>query len=31
MTYKELLESVTFKDIAPFIAKYHGDDDCLVL
>ena len=31
MTYKELLESVTFEDIAPFIAKYHGDDDCLVL
>lgn len=26
MTYKELLESVTFEEISPYIAKYHGDD-----
>ena len=31
MTYKELLESVTFEEISPYIAKYHGDDDCMIL
>ena len=31
MTYKELLDSVSFEEIAPFIAKYHGDNDCMVL
>ena len=31
MTYKELLDSVSFEEIAPYIAKYHGNDDCMVL
>jgi len=25
MTYKELLDSVSFEEIVPFIEKYHGD------
>lgn len=29
MTYKELLETVTFAEIAPFIKKYHGDESAL--
>ncbi len=31
MTYSELLHSVDFDDIAPYVAKYHGDDDCMVM
>jgi hypothetical protein len=31
MTYKELLDSVSFDEIVPYISKYHGDNDCLVL
>lgn len=29
MTYKELLETVTFAEIEPFINKYHGDNSAL--
>ena len=31
MTYKELLDSVCFEEIVPFIEKYHGDKGCLAL
>ena len=31
MTYKELLDSVSFEEIVPFIEKYHGGKGCLVL
>ena len=31
MTYKELLDSVSFDEIVPFIEKYHGGKGCLVL
>ncbi len=29
MTYSELLHSVKFDDIVPFISKYHGHEDCM--
>ncbi len=29
MTYLELLHSVKFDDIVPFIGKYHGHEDCM--
>lgn len=31
MTYKELLDSVSFEEIVPYIEKYHGGKGCLVL
>lgn len=31
MTYKELLDSVSFEEIVPFIEKYHGGKGCLAL
>ncbi len=31
MTYKELLSSVSFEEIVPYIEKYHGDKGCLAL
>ena len=31
MTYKELLDSVSFEEIIPYIEKYHGGKGCLVL
>ena len=31
MTYKELLDSVSFEEIIPYIENYHGGKGCLVL
>ena len=31
MTYKELLDSVSFEEIVPYIEKYHGGKGCLAL
>lgn len=31
MTYKELLNSVSFEEIVPYIEKYHGGKGCLAL
>ena len=31
MTYKELLDSVSFEEIVPYIEKYHGEKGCLAL
>ena len=31
MTYKELLSSVSFEEIVPYIGKYHGGKGCLAL
>jgi len=31
MTYKELLSSVSFEEIVPYIGKYHGVKGCLAL
>ncbi len=31
MTYKELLDSVSFEEIVPYIEKYHGSKGCLAL
>lgn len=31
MTYKELLDSVSFDEIVPYIEKYHGGKGCLAL
>lgn len=31
MTYKELLDSVSFEEIMPYIEKYHGGKNCLAL
>ena len=31
MTYKELLESISFEEIVPFIEKYHGGKGCQAL
>ncbi len=29
MTLSELLHTVTFEEVAPYIVKYHGDDKCM--
>lgn len=31
MTYKELLDSVSFEEIVPYIERYHGKKGCLAL
>ncbi len=31
MTYSELLHCVDFDEITPYIAKYHGDDNCMAM
>ena len=31
MTYKELLDTVSFEEIVPYIEKYHGSKGCLAL